>query len=116
LAKTVKGVNVMLKKLRNPRGAISIVVRRASDDFIVHTFGKINAPALTNSDKAFTLEAASSYTIAADDRMLTEWDDTASSTNNQIWVKKLGSNTSSGFDSEKPMDRVWNKLLQSELL
>ncbi len=94
----VKRVNVIMKKSRSPTGTISVVVRRASDDSIVHTFGTINASTLAGGDRTFSLEAASSYTIAANDRILVEWNGTGSNTNNQVWVKKSASNTSGGFD------------------
>jgi Domain of unknown function (DUF1929)/Bacterial Ig domain len=94
----VKRVNVILKKSRSPTGTISVVVRRASDDSIVHTFGTINASTLSGGDRTFSLEAASSYTIAANDRILVEWNGTGSNTNNQVWVRKSPSNITGGFD------------------
>jgi hypothetical protein len=97
IGQPVKRVNVILKKSGNPTGLISVVVRKLSGDSIGHTFGTIDATALTTSDKTFTLEASSSYTIAANDRILVEWNGTGSSTD-QVWVKKSAYDTNGGFD------------------
>ena len=97
IGQPVKRVNLILKKSGNPTGTISIVVRKGSDDSIAHTFGTIDASTLTTTDKTFTLEAATSYTIAANDKILVEWDGT-SSTIDQVWVKKTTSDTSGLFD------------------
>ena len=43
IGQSVKRVNVILIKAGNPTGTISVVVRRFSDDSIVHTFGTIDA-------------------------------------------------------------------------
>jgi hypothetical protein len=99
IGQPVKRVNVILKKSGNPTGTISVVVRKLSGDSIVHTFGTILASTLTTTDETFTLEAASSYTIAANDRILVEWNGTGSSTD-QIWVKKSASSTTGGFDGQ----------------
>jgi Domain of unknown function (DUF1929)/Bacterial Ig domain/TAT (twin-arginine translocation) pathway signal sequence len=99
IGQPVKRVNVILKKSGNPTGTISVVVRKVTGDSIVHTFGTINASTLTTSDNTFTLEATSSHTIAANDRILVEWNGTGSSTD-QVWVKKSASSTSGGFDGQ----------------
>jgi len=99
IGQPVKRVNVILKKSGNPTGTVSVVVRKVTGDSIIHTFGTIEASTLTTIDKTFTLEAASSYTIAANDRLLVEWAGT-SSTIDQVWVKKSASSTSGGFDGE----------------
>jgi hypothetical protein len=99
IGQSVKRVNVILKKSGNPTGTISVVVRKVTGDLIVHTFGTIDASTLTTSDKTFTLESTSSHTIAANDRILIEWNGTTSSTD-QVWVKKSVSSTSGGFDGE----------------
>jgi hypothetical protein len=103
IGQVVKRVNAVSKKSNNPPGATSIVVIRAFDDPIVQIFRMIDASPLTNRDKTFNLEAASSYATACNDRMLIEWNDTASSTN-QVWVKKSGSDTSGGFDGANTHD------------
>jgi hypothetical protein len=100
IGQPVKRVNVILKKSGNPTGTISVVVRKVSGDSIVHTFGTILASTLTTTDKTFTLEAPLSYTIAANDRILVEWDGIAGSTTDQVWVKKSVSDTSGGFDGQ----------------
>jgi hypothetical protein len=99
IGQPVKRVNVILKKSGNPTGTISVVVRKASGDSIGHTFGTIDASTLTTTDKTFTVEASSSYTLAANDRILVEWGGTGSTTD-QVWVKKSVSNTSGGFDGQ----------------
>ena len=98
IGQSVKRVNVILKKSGNPTGTISVVVRKALGDTIGHTFGTIEASTLTTTDKTFTLEAASSYTLAANDRILVEWGGTTSTTD-QVWVKRTASDTSGGFDA-----------------
>lgn len=100
IGQPVKRVNVILKKSGNPTGTISVVVRKASGDSIAHTFGTISASTLTTSDTIYTLEASSSYTITANDRILVEWAGTASTTD-QVWVKKSASDASGGFDGDK---------------
>ncbi len=81
IGQSVKRVNVILRRAGNATGTVSVVVRRFSDDSIVHTFGTIDAASIsTTSDQTFTLEASSSYTIAANDRILVEWGGTGSST------------------------------------
>jgi hypothetical protein len=99
IGQPVKRVVVILRKSGNPTGQISVVVRRLSGDSIVQTFGSVDASQLTTSDQSFTLEATSSYTIAANDRILVEWAGTGSSTD-QVWVGKSASNTSGGFDGQ----------------
>jgi hypothetical protein len=99
IGQPVKRVNVILKKSGNPTGTVSVVVRKVTGDSIIHTFGTIEASTLTTIDKTFTLEAASSYTLAANDRILVEWAGT-SSTIDQVWVKKSASSTTGGFDGE----------------
>lgn len=99
IGQSVKRVNVILKKSGNPTGTISVVVRKVTGDSIDHTFGTIDASTLTTSDNTFTLEPTSSHTIAANDRILVEWNGTTSSTD-QVWVKKSASSTSGGFDGE----------------
>jgi hypothetical protein len=99
IGQSVKRVNIILRKSGNPTGTVRLVVRRFSDGSIVHTFGTVDASSLTTSDQTFTLEATSSYTIAANDRILIEWNGTGSSTD-QVWVKKSASDTSGGFDGQ----------------
>jgi hypothetical protein len=99
IGQPVKRVNVILKKSGNPTGTISVVVRKVSGDSIGHTFGTINASTLTTSDQTFTLEASSSYTIAANDRILVEWNGTGSTTD-RVWVKKSAYSQSGGFDGQ----------------
>jgi hypothetical protein len=100
IGQSVKRVNIILRRAGNATGTVSVVVRRFSDDSIVHTFGTINAATLsTTSDQTFTFEAASSYTIAANDRILVEWNGTASSTD-QVRVRKSASSSTGGFDGQ----------------
>jgi hypothetical protein len=95
----VKRVNVILKRSGNPQGTITVVVRKASSgDSIVHTFGTIDASTLTTRDKVFTTEASTSYTIAAGDRLLVEWNGTGSSTD-QVLVKQSGSGAFDGTNT-----------------
>jgi Domain of unknown function (DUF1929) len=99
IGQPVKRVKVILAKSGSPTGTVSVVVRKASDDSVAHTFGTISASTLTTSDQTFTLEPASAYTIAANDRILVEWGGTGSSTH-QVWVKRSAANTSGGFDGQ----------------
>jgi hypothetical protein len=97
IGQPVKRVNVILKKSGNPTGNVSVVVRKLSGDAIAHTFGTIDASTLTTTDKTYTFEASTSYTLAANDKVLVEWGGT-SSTTDQVWVKKSASTTDGGFD------------------
>jgi hypothetical protein len=99
IGQSVKRVNVILTRSGNPTGTISVVVRRFSDDSIVHTFGTVDASTLTTSNQTFTLEATSSYTIAANDRILVEWGGTGSSTD-QVRVRKSAYIDTGGFDGQ----------------
>ena len=49
IGQSVKRVNVILRRAGNATGTISVVVRRFSDDSIVHTFGTIDACRLINN-------------------------------------------------------------------
>jgi hypothetical protein len=109
IGQPVKRVNVILKKSGNPTGAVSVVVRKATGDSIAHTFGTIDASTLTTLDKTITFEASSSYTLAANDRILVEWAGTASTTD-QVWVKKSASSTSGGFDADSTK---WSQYITS---
>ena len=86
IGQPVKRVKVILAKSSSPTGTVSVVVRKASDDSIAHTFGTISASTLTTSDQTFTLEPASAYTIAVNDRILVEWGGTGSRSY-QVWIK-----------------------------
>ena len=99
IGQSVKRVNVILIRAGNPTGTISVVVRRFSDDSIAHTFGTIQASTLTTSAQTFTFEATSSYTIAANDRILVEWGGTGSTTD-QVRVRKSANSSSGGFDGQ----------------
>jgi hypothetical protein len=101
--KSVKKVSVVLKKSGNPTGTISVVVRKASGDAVVLTFGTIAASSVTTSDQTFTLTAPSSRILATNDKVLVEWAGTGTSTN-QVWVKRFvgtggfdGANTKSSW-------------------
>jgi len=100
IGQSVKRVNVILRRAGNATGTISVVVRRFSDDSIVHTFGTIDAATLsTTTDQTFTFEAASSYTFAANDRILVEWNGTGSGTD-QVRVRKSAYSDTGGFDGQ----------------
>ena len=68
IGQPVKRVKVILAKSGSPTGNITILVRKASDDSVAHTFGTIDPSRLTTSDQTFNLEPASAYTIAANDK------------------------------------------------
>lgn len=99
IGQSVKRVRVILIRAGNPTGTISVVVRRFSDDSIVHTFGTIQASTLTTTAQTFTFEAPSSYTIAANDRILVEWGGTGSTTD-QVRVRKSAYSSTGGFDGQ----------------
>jgi adenosylcobinamide amidohydrolase len=89
-----------MRRAGNATGTISVVVRRASDDSIVHTFGTRDAATLsTTADQTFTFESASSYTLAANDRVLVEWGGTGTSTD-QVRVRKSANSSTAGFDGQ----------------
>jgi hypothetical protein len=100
IGQSVKRVNVIMRRAGNATGTISVVVRRISDDSIVHTFGTRDAATLsTTADQTFTFESASSYTLAANDRVLVEWGGTGTSTD-QVRVRKSASSSTGGFDGQ----------------
>ncbi|MGI0048879.1 MAG: galactose oxidase-like domain-containing protein, partial [Nitrososphaera sp.] len=95
---SIKRVSVILKKSGSPTGTISVVVRKGTGDSIALTFGTIDASTLTDTDQTFTLTAPSSYTFAANDKVLVEWDGTGSGTE-QVWLKRrFSSDPATGFD------------------
>ena len=48
-------------------------VRKGTGDSVAITFGTIQATTLTTTDQTFTLEAPTSHTFAANDKVLVEW-------------------------------------------
>jgi hypothetical protein len=96
IGQPVKKVKFILKKTGNPSGIITMLIRNSANN-IIQTFGTIDAATLTNSDQQFERELPSSYTLAANDRVMVEWDGTGSSTD-QVWVKRTASNASGWFD------------------
>jgi len=100
IGQSVKRVNVIMRRAGNATGPISVVVRRASDDSIVHTFGTRDAATLsTTADQTLTFESASSYTLAANDRLLVEWGGTGTSTD-QVRVRRSAYSSTGGFDGQ----------------
>jgi hypothetical protein len=95
---SIKRVSVILKKSGSPTGTVNVVVRKGSGDTVALTFGTIDASTLTDTDQLFTLTAPSSYTIAANDKVLVEWDGTGADTD-QVWLKRrFSSDPATGFD------------------
>jgi hypothetical protein len=100
IGQSVKRVNVIMRRAGNATGTISVVVRRISDDSIVHTFGTRDAATLsTTADQTFTFESNSPYTLAANDKVLVEWGGTGTSTD-QVRVRKSASSSTGGFDGQ----------------
>jgi len=64
-----------------------VLVRKGTGDSVGITFGTIQATSLTTTDQTFTLEAPTSHTFAANDKVLVEWDGTGTSTD-QVLVKR----------------------------
>jgi Domain of unknown function (DUF1929) len=100
IGQSVKRVNVIMRRAGNATGTISVVVRRFSDDSIVHTFGTRDAATLsTTADQTFTFESNSPYTLAANDKVLVEWGGTGTSTD-QVRVRKSAYSSTGGFDGQ----------------
>ena len=87
IGNSVKKLTVILKKAGNTSGPITVVVRKGTGDSVSITFGTIDAATLTTTDQTFTLEAPTSHTFAANDKVLVEWDGTGTSTD-QVLVKR----------------------------
>src|SRR5215216_481130 len=87
IGNSVKKVSVILKKAGNATGTITVLVRKGTGDSVAITFGTISAANLTTTDQTFTLEAPTSHTFAANDKVLVEWDGTGTSTD-QVLVKR----------------------------
>jgi len=104
IGQPVKKIVVIMKKNGSPSGTISILVRNSSGS-IVHNFGSVDATSLTASDQSFAVESPSSYTLAANDRILVEWDGTGSTTD-QVWVKRTSSSSGGWFDGQ---DTKWTQ-------
>jgi hypothetical protein len=87
IGNSVKKVSVILKKAGNATGTITVLVRKGTGDSVAITFGTVSAANLTTTDQTFTLEAPTSHTFAANDKVLVEWDGTGTSTD-QVLVKR----------------------------
>ncbi len=87
IGNSIKKLTVILKKAGNPTGTITVVVRKGTGDSVGITFGTIQATTLTTTDQTFTLEAPTSHTFAANDKVLVEWAGTGTSTD-QVLVKR----------------------------
>jgi hypothetical protein len=87
IGNSIKKLTVILKKAGNPTGTITVLVRKGTGDSVSITFGTIAAANLTTTDQTFTLEAPTSHTFAANDKVLVEWDGTGTSTD-QVLVKR----------------------------
>ena len=129
IGNSIKKLTVILKKAGNPTGTITVRVRKGTADSDGIIFGTIDAATLTTTDQTFTLEAPTSHTFAANDKVLVEWAGTGTSTD-QVLVKRSfltdpaasfdGINTkqshkvatSTGYSSSSNADiaGVWSKL------
>jgi hypothetical protein len=88
IGNSVKRVSVILKRGGgNPTGTINVTYRKGAGDSIATTFGTIDAATLTTTDQTFTLEAPTSQTFAANDKILVEWEGTGTNTD-QVSVKR----------------------------
>jgi hypothetical protein len=87
IGNSIKKLTVILKKAGSPTGTITVRVRKGTGDSDGITFGTIDAATLTTNDQTFTLEAPTSHTFAANDKVLVEWAGTGTSTD-QVLVKR----------------------------
>ena len=87
IGNSIKKLTVILKKAGSPTGTITVLVRKGTGDSVAITFGTIQATSLTTTDQTFTLEAPTSHTFAANDKVLVEWAGTGTSTD-QVLVKR----------------------------
>src|SRR5688572_31882238 len=88
IGNSIKKLTVILKKAGNPTGTITVRVRKGTADSDGIIFGNpIEASTLTTTDQTFTLEAPTSHTFAANDKVLVEWAGTGTSTD-QVLVKR----------------------------
>jgi hypothetical protein len=88
IGNSIKKLTVILKKAGNPTGTITVLVRKGTGDSVGITFGTIAATTLTTTDQTFTLEAPTSHTFAANDKVLVEWDGTPGTSTDQVLVKR----------------------------
>jgi hypothetical protein len=87
IGNSIKKLTVILKKAGNPTGTITVRVRKGTADSDGIIFGTISAATLTTTDQTFTLEAPTSHTFAANDKVLVEWDGTGTTTD-QVHIKR----------------------------
>jgi hypothetical protein len=80
IGNSVKKVSVIAK-------LATVLVRKGTADSDGIIFGTIDAATLTTTDQTFTLEAPTSHTFAANDKVLVEWAGTGTSTE-QVLVKR----------------------------
>jgi hypothetical protein len=98
IGNSIKKLTVKLKKAGNPTGTITILVRKGTGDSPAITFGTIDAATLTTADQTFTLEAPTSHTFAANDKVLVEWDGTGTSTDQVLVKRHFYSDPAASFD------------------
>jgi hypothetical protein len=98
IGNSIKKLTVILKKAGNPTGTITVRVRRGTGDTVAITFGTIDAATLTTTDQTFTLEAPTSHTFAANDKVLVEWAGTGTSTDQVLVKRHFYSDSAASFD------------------
>jgi hypothetical protein len=98
IGNSVKKLTVILKKAGSPTGDITVRVRKGTDDSVGITFGTIQATSLTTTDQTFTLEAPTSHTFAANDKVLVEWAGTGTSTDQVLVKRHRYSDPAASFD------------------
>ena len=89
IGNSIKKLTVILKKAGSPTGQITVRVRKGTADSDGITFGDpIDATTLTTTDQTFTLEAPTSQTFAANDKVLVEWAGTSGTSRYHVFVKR----------------------------
>jgi hypothetical protein len=98
IGNSIKKLTVILKKAGNPTGTITVLVRKGTGDSVGITYGTIDATTLTTTDQTFTLEAPTSHTFAANDKVLVEWAGTGTSTDQVLVKRHYYSDPAASFD------------------
>jgi hypothetical protein len=97
IGNSIKKLTVILKKAGKPSGLITVRVRKGTADSDGITFGTTGSHTY-NYRSDFTLEASTSHTFAANDKVLVEWAGTGTCTDQVLVKRQAYTDPAASFD------------------
>jgi hypothetical protein len=97
LGAPIRRVDVLLQVAGAPTGAVNVVVRRGTDDSVALALGTIEAQSLSAETQRYSFEATTSYELAANDKILVEWEGTPSSADQVLVLRNVAQSGDSSF-------------------